>query len=94
MEKKNYTLYILAYLVTIAFFIVCTVLLFVDLKPSSEKVVFMLLGTLGSGFTTVLAYFFGSSKSSADKTAIIAQLPALPPPAPTAPLASTEASKQ
>lgn len=78
MDKKNYTLYILALTVTLAFFIICGLLLFVTMPAGQAQVVYMLLGTLGTGFMTVLNYFFGSSKSSSDKTAIIASLPPVP----------------
>ena len=40
--------------------------------PSSNAVVNLLFGGLVSGFATVLGYFFGSSKGSAEKNALLA----------------------
>ena len=42
--------------------------MFRQLPQGSNDVVFMLFGALASGFGVVLQYFFGSSKSSSDKT--------------------------
>ena len=42
------------------------------LSEGSNEVVFMLFGALATGFGTVLQYFFGSSKSSSDKTQLMA----------------------
>jgi hypothetical protein len=70
--KLDVNLYVLAWTVIIAFFITCGMLCFVELKTAQANIVYMLLGTLATGFATVLGYFFGSSKSSSDKTAILA----------------------
>ena len=44
----------------------------IPLPDGSSDVVFMLFGALVTGFGTVLQYFFGSSKSSTDKTSLLA----------------------
>jgi gas vesicle protein len=64
-------LYILAWTVVISFFITTGILLFATLPQNQANIVYMLLGTLGTGFATVLGYFFGSSKGSADKTQLL-----------------------
>ena len=70
--KKDYNLYILAWTVILGFFILCALLMKVTLPEGQNEVVFMLFGALASGFGQVLQYFFGSSKSSADKTVLMA----------------------
>jgi len=69
--KKDINLYVLAWVVVAGFFILCGLLMAVTLPNSTSPVVFTLFGSLGTGFGTVLAYFFGSSKSSAEKTEMI-----------------------
>ena len=73
---SDHNLYILAWTVVVGFFALCGLLMQFPLPKDSNSVVFMLFGSLGTGFGTVLQYFFGSSKSSADKTQIIAAQPA------------------
>lgn len=70
--KKDWNLYLLAWTIVMSFFIVCGILIFVPLPAGQANIVYMLLGTLGTGFVTVISYFFGSSKGSADKTQILA----------------------
>jgi hypothetical protein len=41
------------------------------LPPGQNEVIFMLFGAISSGFGQVLGFFFGSSKSSADKTQLL-----------------------
>lgn len=71
--KSDLNLYILAWIIVLGFFILCGTLIFVAIPESSNSVVFMLFGILGSGFTGVIGYFFGSSKSSSDKTEMMNQ---------------------
>ncbi len=70
--KKDYNLYILAWTVVFGFFALCLYLMSKPLPQGSNEVVFMLFGALASGFGVVLQYFFGSSKSSSDKTSLMA----------------------
>ena len=70
--KRDINLYVLAWTVIIGFFALMTLLIFRPLPEGAEGYVNQLFGTLGTGFGLVLGYFFGSSKSSSDKTALIA----------------------
>ena len=67
---KDYNLYILAWLVVLGFFTL-TALLF-KYKVEGNEVVLVLFGALAQGFGMVLAYFFGSSRGSAEKSRIMA----------------------
>ena len=69
--KIDINLYLLAWTIVAGFFGLCAVLIFVTLPESSSQVVFMLFGGLVAGFTQVISYFFGSSKSSKDKTDLL-----------------------
>jgi hypothetical protein len=79
--KRDYNLYILAYLYVFGFFVttvVMTVLTFSGQLPQEvpQFVVFLLgnlFGSLSAGTGMVLQYFFGSSKGSYDKTAFMAE---------------------
>lgn len=68
MKPKDIAMYILGALVTIGFF---ATLIFMILKGSYESSVNLIVGALVGSFTTIVAYFFGSSKSSVDKTEMI-----------------------
>jgi drug/metabolite transporter (DMT)-like permease len=48
-------------------------IIFPDAIPQDSPSWSMLLGALISSFTMVLSWFFGSSKSSADKTALMSK---------------------
>ena len=70
--KKDYNLYVLAWTVIVGFFALCGFLMVKPLPTGATEVVYMLFGALASGFGVVLQYFFGSSKSSSDKTTLMA----------------------
>lgn len=70
--SSNRFMYTLAALVVVAFLAIVAVVLFVEIPASTEKIAYMLLGTLAAEFGSIMRYFFGSSKGSSDKTALIA----------------------
>jgi lipopolysaccharide export LptBFGC system permease protein LptF len=70
--KKDLNLYILAWTVVGGFFALCAILMEVSLPEGSSQIVYLLFGGLVTGFTQVLGYFFGSYKSSNDKTKLLA----------------------
>jgi hypothetical protein len=69
--KRDYNLYMLAWFVVLGFFGLCFALMQMALPPGQNEVIFMLFGAISSGFGQVLGFFFGSSKSSADKTQLL-----------------------
>ena len=71
--KRDINLYILGWTVVAGFFGLIALLCFKALPEDSNGVIFMLFGSLSTGFGQVLSYFFGSSKSSAEKTTLMAQ---------------------
>jgi len=71
--KKDVNLYILAWVVVGGFFLLTGLMMIIpELESrSSNAMVNIMFGGLVSGFATVLGYFFGSSKSSAEKTQLL-----------------------
>jgi hypothetical protein len=58
----------MGYIVTIGFFGYIIAVSFIPISASMDKVILgAILGTLGSQFTQVVSYYFGTSKGSADK---------------------------
>jgi len=71
--KRNINLYALAWILVFGFFVLLAILLFVKLPEDSSGVIYMLFGSLSAAFGAVINYFFGSSKSSVDKTELMAK---------------------
>jgi len=70
---SNWPMYTLGSLITIGFFALVGILLFKEtaIPAGSREVAFMLFGTLSTGFGSVIAYFFGSSKGSSEKNKML-----------------------
>lgn len=68
----------LAIAVTVGFFGLIGILCRYTIPPENIRVVDVMLGSLGTGFLTVLAFYFGSSASSHAKDETIGKLAAAP----------------
>ena len=55
-------------------FIMVTSLFFVDIPVENKTIIDMVVGIVIGGFTSIMAFFFGSSKGSKEKSATIEQL--------------------
>ena len=64
-STKEIYMYALGALIAIGFF---AVMLYLIYSGKYENAVMLIIGALIGAFTTVVSYFFGSSKGSADKT--------------------------
>ena len=71
--KRDINLYILAWSVVIGFFAMTGMMYFRPIPPAAIGPINQLFGALAAGFGLVLGYFFGSSKSSTDKTKLMAK---------------------
>ena len=71
--KRDINQYVLAWTLIAGFFALLAVLMFRALPADSTGVIFMLFGALSAGFGQVTSYFFGSSKGSSEKTALLTQ---------------------
>jgi len=69
---------VLAGLVTIGFFAVLWYMLTHTVPVASHDTMLLLLGSLGTAWTSIIAYYFGSSAGSDRKTELLAQAPAIP----------------
>ena len=72
--KRDVNLYVMSYMVILGFFGTFGTIIFIAFPSTSEKLIFLLLGGLISAFERVLNYFFGTSRSSKDKTALLSGL--------------------
>ena len=69
----------LAFLVTFGFFGVLAVFMFTDVPKESETVLNIMLGSLGTAWTSIIGFYFGSSRSSEIKNYLLSSKPAEQP---------------
>ncbi len=70
-SKVGLNRYILAWFVVLGFYMLTYFLMIKPIPKDSNQVIFMLFGTISTGFGTVLGFFFGSSQSSGEKDEMI-----------------------
>jgi hypothetical protein len=71
---KDFTPRILAAGITFGFFGLLTFLVFRQVPEASHDIIIAMIGTLGAGWISVVAYYFGSSSSSKVKDDTISTL--------------------
>lgn len=72
IQVKDRTPKILAYLVTAGFFGMLVFMLFKAIPNENRDIVNIMLGVLGSTFGGIVAYYYGSTKGSEAKSALLA----------------------
>ena len=74
MNAKNPSLflYLLAAFCIVCFVFILVILCFHVIPQANSQILYVLLGTFGSFSAQAINYFFGTSKSSADKTDLLA----------------------
>lgn len=77
MNIKNINLFlpILAAMCLLYFFLIVLILCFHTVPQQNQQMVNIFVGVLGTFAGSVVGYYFGSSKGSADKTALLSQSP-------------------
>lgn len=73
ISTKSWTAPFLALFVTLGFFGVLAVMMFIPLPAATHDALMLMLGALGAAWASVISYYFGSSASSDRKTELLAQ---------------------
>jgi len=74
--KSDVNLYVLTWVLVVGFFTMLGICLINGVPKDSSGVLYMLMATLANtGFVAVIAYWFGSSKGSKDKTTMLTMAP-------------------
>jgi hypothetical protein len=70
---STWPLYMLASIIVVGFFGLLITLITMEgaVTADKERYIFLMLGSLVTSFAGVIQYFFGSSKGSSDKTALL-----------------------
>ena len=68
---KDIYQYALGAIIIIGFFVFMYILLKSEIAGNNRDLLFLAAGTLLSAFTTVVTYFYGSSKGSAEKDILL-----------------------
>ena len=71
MRTKNLMMYVLGGLITIGFFGLLWLLIYISIPEQNKDLLNIAIGSLLAAFATVVGYFYGSSKGSADKTELL-----------------------
>ena len=72
-NAKDIYMYLLGALIVIGAFFITGLLIFYEVPAGSKDALLLCLGVLIGLAASVVNYFFGSSKSSADKTILLNQ---------------------
>jgi hypothetical protein len=72
IQVKDNTPKILAYSVTVGFFSILGYVIKNGLPTGNESVITYMIGSLGGVWGAIMAYYFGSTKGSSEKTAVMA----------------------
>ena len=72
MNFKDVYMYVLGALIVLGFILLLGLLVFQGVPAVNSDLLYLAVGALVAKFGDVVAYFFGSSKGSSDKTAIMA----------------------
>jgi hypothetical protein len=73
IERQDWTPRILAYLVTAGFFGMLSVMVFAAIPTASKEPLYILLGSLGTAWTSIISYYFGSTAGGQKKSELLAK---------------------
>ena len=71
MNFKDIYMYVLGALIVLGFIFLLGLLIFQGVPAVNSDLLYLAVGALVAKFGDVVAYFFGSSKGSSDKTTIL-----------------------
>jgi hypothetical protein len=69
---KDNTPKILAYIITLGYFGILIAIMFGEVPAQSKDILYIMLGTLGTSWAGCIAYYFGSTAGSKQKTELLA----------------------
>ena len=72
-SAKDLFQYILGALITVGFFVLLLSLVYSTIPLENKDLLNLVVGALIGSFSTIVGYFFGSSKGSAEKTELMAK---------------------
>lgn len=70
-DVKEKLMYLLGGMIVMGVFILIGVLMFKSVPPDNKDLLNITIGALIGSFVTVVGYFYGSSKGSADKNELL-----------------------
>lgn len=70
-KTKEYYMYVLGALIVLGIFVLTAFFLFKEMPQANKDMMYMLVGAMLAKFSDVVAYFYGSSKGSADKNQLL-----------------------
>lgn len=71
MKIKDVFQYILGAVIVIGFFTLLVLLLYLTIPVENKDILNIVVGALIGSFTTIVGYFYGSSKGSSDKNEML-----------------------
>ena len=77
MAVKDWTPSVLGYIVTVGFFGLLAYLATHDVPNTSERILDVMIGSLGTVWIGIINYYYGSSSGSSRKTELLAAAPAV-----------------
>jgi drug/metabolite transporter (DMT)-like permease len=75
MKSKDVFQYVLGALIVAGFFILLYLLISAEVPERNKDLLNLVVGALIGSFATVVGYFYGSSKGSAEKNELINKMP-------------------
>jgi uncharacterized membrane protein YbhN (UPF0104 family) len=75
MKSKDIFQYILGALIVAGFFVLLYLLISTEVPEKNTNVLNLVIGALIGSFTTIVGYFYGSSKGSSEKTELLSKKP-------------------
>ncbi|SDI65534.1 hypothetical protein SAMN04487926_12167 [Paraburkholderia steynii] len=73
-NPRDYTPQVLAAFVTVGFFGTLGLVMFAHMESAAQNLLLVMTGTLQTAWVAIISYYFGSSKDSAGKTQMIADV--------------------
>jgi len=74
MSRSDLFKYIIAILVIVAFFVLMIFLIYKEIPERNQTLLDLVVGALVGCFTTIVAYHWGSSAGSAEKSGTISRI--------------------